>query len=113
VASVFLTRSADGVTDVRDVRAADVMATVREVCGREVVISEESVRLALNADQFVQVRTSRGGVAPAEVARMAADRQQRADVFAEWHRTTSEHLKAVDVRLVKECEALRGDATRI
>ena len=113
VSRVVQSAHADGVTDVRDVRAADVMATVREVCGREVDISEESVRLALNADHFVQVRTSRGGVAPAEVARMAADRQQRADVFAEWHRTTSEHLKAVDVRLVKECEALRGDATRI
>ena len=113
VSRVVQSAHADGVVDVRDVRAADVMATVREVCGREVDISEDSVRLALNADHFVQVRTSRGGVAPAEVARMAADRQQRADGFAEWHRTTSEHLKAVDVRLVKECEALRGDATRI
>ena len=113
VARVVQSADDRGVTDVRDLHAADVMATARDVCGRQMDISEESVRLALNADHFVQVRTSRGGVAPTEVARMAAERQQRAEVFAEWHRTTNEHLDAVAERLETECGALRGAAERI
>jgi argininosuccinate lyase len=102
-----------GIRDVREVRATDVMTTAHEVCGRRVDISEDSVRLALNADNFVQIRTSRGGVAPVEVARMAADRRQRAEEFATWHRTTTDHLDGVADRLVRECEALRGGTDRV
>lgn len=92
VSRVVRSADADGIRDVRDVRAADVTETAHDVCGRRVDISEESVRLALDADHFVAIRTSRGGVAPSEVARMAADRLQNATVFADWHRGRTEHL---------------------
>ncbi|MGO4105555.1 argininosuccinate lyase [Leifsonia sp. YAF41] len=102
-----------GVTDVREVHASEVMATAREVCGREIDMSEESVSLALNADNFVAVRTSRGGVAPIEVARMAAERVERAAAFATWHQDQIDHLAQVDARLRTECEELRGVSARV
>lgn len=113
VSRVVQSAAAQGVRDVREVHAADVMAMAHAVCGGQVDISEDSVRLALNADHFVQIRTSRGGVAPSEVARMAVDRLQRAAAFAGWRRTTAEHLDDVAERLVRDCEALRGGPGRI
>lgn len=113
VSRVVRSADADGIRDVRGVSAKDVTETAHDVCGRQVDISEDSVRLALDADHFVAIRTSRGGVAPIEVARMAAERQQTAAVFADWHRARTEHLDSMAQRLVNECETLRRGADHV
>jgi len=113
VSRVVRSADANGIRDVRELRAVDVTQTAHDVCGRQVDISEDSVRRALNADNFVQIRTSRGGVAPSEVARMAADRGQKAEVFAAWHRARTEHLTGTAERLERECEALRRGAEHV
>lgn len=101
-------RSADdrGVSDVRELRASEIMAVAKDVCGRDVDISEDAVHRALDADNFVHVRTSRGGVAPVEVARMAEERVQRAIDFKAWRQKQVDHLEAVDARLQTECAQL-------
>jgi argininosuccinate lyase len=113
VSRVVASADVKGIRDVRELRAAEIAETAHDVCGRRVDISEDSVRRALDADNFVQIRTSRGGVAPSEVARMAADRGRKAKVFAAWHTARTKHLTDMAERLVRECEALRDGAVRV
>ena len=112
VSKVVANADANGIRDVRELRTAEIAETAHAVCGRRVDISEDSVRRALDADNFVQIRTSRGGVAPSEVARMAADRLKKAEVFADWHTARTQHLTDMAERLLRECETLRHGAVR-
>jgi argininosuccinate lyase len=62
------------VTDVRSLDPRWVSEIASAVTGRPIEVPAELVRRALDAQHFVDVRTSIGGVAPAEVLRMAEDR---------------------------------------
>ncbi|MFO7275346.1 MAG: hypothetical protein DIU55_010795, partial [Bacillota bacterium] len=57
---------------------------------------------------FVAVRTVRGGVAPAEVQRMLADREVRAAQMAAWLDAARAQLAAAEGRLNAACRALAG-----
>ncbi len=104
-----LVREADvaGVTDIRTLTGEQVHAIARDVVGHDVSLSAEQLARALNADNFVAVRTSTGGAAPSEVARMAAARVATAAEFAAWLDATHQHLSSVDARLLTETAALR------
>lgn len=61
----------------REAKIEILQAAAQEVVGRELTISEEQVRQALDPVHFVQVTNCRGGVAPEEVARMIEVRRRR------------------------------------
>jgi argininosuccinate lyase len=75
VAQLVRRAEAEGVSDVRLVDPAWVSQIAEQVAGRPVVgLDEDLVRRGLDARRFVELRTSVGGVAPSEVARMARGR---------------------------------------
>lgn len=108
VSRVVREADAAGVTDVRTIDGARVHEIARDVVGHDVSLTPDELAKALNADNFVAVRTSTGGAAPSEVARMAAARAETAKEFRSWLDSTSAHLAQVDRRLSEETAALRG-----
>ncbi|QMU96682.1 argininosuccinate lyase [Microbacterium esteraromaticum] len=103
-----IVREADaaGVVDVRTIDPQRVHEVVTEVAGRDVSLTPEDFARALDADNFVAVRTSTGGAAPREVARMAHARQQTAEEFRQWRDDVRAHLDAVADELVAATAAL-------
>ncbi len=105
-----IVREADaaGMTDVRSVSTDRVREVAQEVTGREVPLTTDDVARALDADNFVAVRTSTGGAAPSEVARMAAARQETEQELRRWRDAKRDHLDAVADRLVEATAALQA-----
>jgi argininosuccinate lyase len=108
VSRVVREADAAGITDVRTIDPERVHAIAREVVGHDVALTPADMARALNADNFVAVRTSTGGAAPSEVARMAAERAEVATEFRGWLDDVRSHLASVDQRLRDETAALRG-----
>lgn len=103
-----IVREADtaGVVDVRTIDPQRVHEVVTEVAGRDVSLTPEDFARALDADNFVAVRTSTGGAAPSEVARMAEARQKTAEEFRQWRVDVRAHLDGVADELVAATAAL-------
>jgi len=76
VARVVRDAIASGKTAGR-IDVADLDAAAHAVVGRPLGLSAETVRTALDATANVAARTATGGPAPAEMARMLADRRTR------------------------------------
>ncbi|WP_433675797.1 argininosuccinate lyase [Microbacterium gorillae] len=108
VSRVVREADAAGITDVRTIDPERVHAIAREVVGHDVTLTPADMARALNADNFVAVRTSTGGAAPSEVARMASERSEVAAEFRGWLDDVRGHLASVDRRLRDETAALRG-----
>jgi argininosuccinate lyase len=113
VSRVVQSADADGIRDVRDVRAADVTETAHDVCGRRWTSLKKAFDLLWTPTTSLRSARPEGGVVPSEVARMAADRLQNVTVFADWHRGRTEHLDFMAERLLRECEALRRGADHV
>ncbi|MDR6868826.1 argininosuccinate lyase [Microbacterium resistens] len=104
-----IVREADaaGTTDVRELSPERVHAVAEEVVGHDVPLTAADIARALDADNFVAVRTSTGGAAPAEVARMATARTATAAEFRAWRDGVRAHLDGVAEDLVSATAALR------
>ena len=100
VAAVVRRAVSAGLTDVRQLTAADVAVAGRDL-GREVDLDDEWVASALDADHFVGVRRSVGGVAPEEVRRMAGDRLGHGRRWRSW--IQSERLRLADAHESLAC----------
>ncbi|UNK70997.1 argininosuccinate lyase [Microbacterium sp. H1-D42] len=103
-----IVREADsaGVVDVRTIDPVRVHEVTKEVAGRDVSLTPEDFARALNADNFVAVRTSIGGAAPAEVARMAQARAVTVDEFRLWREGMRAHLDSVADQLIASTATL-------
>ena len=107
VSRVVREADAAGVTDVRALSPERVHEVAAEVVGHDVPLTADDLARALNADNFVAVRTSTGGAAPAEVARMAEARAGTAEEFRAWREGMRTHLDEVAAELVSATAALR------
>jgi argininosuccinate lyase len=83
-----------GVADVRHIEPAWLEEAARQVLGRPLRIDAGQLRQALDPEHFVALRLVRGGVAPDEVRRMAAERRQVQAMFARWLQQERERLSA-------------------
>ncbi len=109
VAALVKAAEARGIRDVRDVDPGMVEEAAQKVLGRPLGVPAEKLRLALDPVHFVAVRTVRGGVAPAEVRRMLAEREARAAAMAGWLDAARARLAAAAQRLNSACLALSGE----
>jgi len=108
VAALVKAAEARGIRDVRQVDPGMVEEAAQQVLGRPLGVPAERLREALDPVHFVAVRTVRGGVAPAEVQRMLADREVRAAQMAAWLDAARAQLAAAEGRLNAACRALAG-----
>jgi hypothetical protein len=83
-----------------------LQAAAREVVGRELSISEEQVRHALDPVHFVKVTNCRGGVAPEEVARMIEVRRKRLAEARSRHVARIEKLEQGRAKLLADLKEL-------
>ncbi|MFO7173110.1 MAG: argininosuccinate lyase [Bacillota bacterium] len=99
---------ARGIEDVRRVPSALWEEAAARVLGRPLRLDPERVRQALDPEHFVAVRRVRGGVAPAEVRRMLADRQGRHQDLVRWLREARDRLERARAKLDAAFAALAG-----
>jgi argininosuccinate lyase len=83
-----------------DLDAAALDAAAVAVLGRSLGLDGGSLAKALDPREVVRTRTSRGGAAPAEVARMAAACTAQADELSAQARTRREHFDAAEQALI-------------
>ena len=83
-----------------------LQAAAQEVVGRELSISEEQVRQALDPVHFVKVTNCRGGVAPEEVARMIEVRRKRLAEARARHLARIEKLEQGRAKLLADLKKL-------
>jgi argininosuccinate lyase len=81
-------------------------AAARKALGREVGLAEEELRIALDPLHFLEVTTSRGGIAPAETERMLADRRKQLAQARERQGARVERLEKAQARLTADLEGL-------
>ena len=72
----------------------DLLQTVaREILGREVGLTPDEVKQALDPEHFVKVRGILGGPAPEETRRAAALERQQEQDDEQWHQARQTHLQ--------------------
>ncbi|MCG0239132.1 MAG: argininosuccinate lyase [Firmicutes bacterium] len=99
---------AQGIEDVRQVPCSLWEGAAARVLGRPLRLDPERVRQVLDPEHFVAVRRVRGGVAPAEVRRMLANRQGRHLDLVRWLREARGRLEAARKKLDAAFAALAG-----
>lgn len=83
-----------------------LQTAAQEVVGRELSISEEQVREALDPVHFVKVTNCRGGVAPEEVARMIDVRRKKLAEARTRHLARIEKLERGRANLLADLQKL-------
>jgi argininosuccinate lyase len=91
--------------DARSVRKQEFDAACQSVLGRVLDIDESELRRHLSPENFVRVTNSRGGVAPEEVRRMLAQRQQVMLEARKRQLARIERLEAARRRLENDLES--------
>jgi argininosuccinate lyase len=76
------------------------------VVGKELDMTEERLRQALDPVHFVKVTRSRGGVSPEEVTRMIADRAAKLDAARGRNLARIDKLHAARQRMLKDLKAI-------
>jgi argininosuccinate lyase len=76
------------------------------IVGRELDITEDGLRQALDPVHFVNQTRSRGGVSPAEVARMIADRARKLDAARSRNLVRIDKLHAARQRMLSDLKAI-------
>ena len=86
---------------------SDILAEVaREVCGREVVYTEDALRELLSPEHFVRVRKTYGGPAPEETARALGVERERLDADVAWAAGARQALASASTRLRERASEL-------
>lgn len=84
----------------------------QEVVGKELDMSQDRLREALDPVHFVNVTNSRGGVAPKEVARMIKDRREKLAKARARHLQRIKQLEDGKARMLADLQELRGDSSK-
>ncbi|MGI5818236.1 MAG: lyase family protein [Armatimonadota bacterium] len=87
-------------------RAEMLEEVAEEVLGRRLGITDERLRELLDPAHFIEVTDSKGGVAPAEMARMIADRQERLETARNRHLARIETLEQAQARMVADLQTV-------
>jgi len=90
----------------RRARAELLDQAAREVVGRELGMSDQRLRELLDPEHFVRVHTSRGGVAPEEVARMLRDRRRNLAAARARHLKRIEALEQAQQKMVADLQRI-------
>jgi argininosuccinate lyase len=84
-----------------DITYEILQTAASEVIGRRLILSEEELKKAVSAENFVSVRTIYGGTAPEETRRALAVEREREAKDDQWLRETLSKLAAAEKNLQK------------
>ncbi|MCD6361384.1 MAG: hypothetical protein J7M38_11060 [Armatimonadetes bacterium] len=102
----FVAASREAKIPASQASAAMLDDAAEELIGRKLGMTDERLRELLDPAHFIEVTDSKGGVAPAEMARMIADREDRLQAARDRHLARIEKLEQAQARMIGELEAL-------
>lgn len=106
VVQTFILESVKQGLPSREAKIGILQAAAQEVVGKELSMTEEQLREALDPAHFVKVTNSRGGVAPEEVARMIKERRKRLAEARARHLARIERLEEGKAKMFADLRSL-------
>jgi len=106
VVQTFILESVKQGLPSREAKIEILQAAAQEVVGKEMKMTQEQLRQALDPAHFVKVTNCRGGVAPEEVARMIQERRKRLAEARARHLARIEQLEKGKAQLLADLRSL-------
>ncbi|MFN6963182.1 MAG: argininosuccinate lyase [Pyrinomonadaceae bacterium] len=88
-----------------------LQAAAREVLGRELAMTDEQLKAALSADNFVNIRKIYGGTSPVETRRAIVVHRERESEDERWIETAIERIASARARLDSIVKGVVGESS--